>query len=613
MRFLPSRVLLALLLVATAVLPALAEPETETEPAAPAAPADAEREAVLKFVDELREEAASIRGLEWKEFVPADLLTRDQLEKNLIEMVKSEITPEELERDTKILRRMGMLGPDEDPFELMLEAMKEMIGGYFHPEEKKLYLIAGMTGEAQKPVILHELIHALEDQYYDLKARTDPFEDDPDRLFAEKCLTEGSAEYARERYQEAHPDVAKLYMQEQQNPANAAKQMKILAKMPAFLLVSTLLHYQLGPAFVTRAVDDDFPGTIHALYEDGPISQEQLMHPERWFGDTQDYPQKVVWGGDFPAAAGEGWEKVHDMTSGELDLAVYLDFFLGTTKGRMNLMGMMQGQYVVPRAKKAAAGWDGGQVYFMLKEGLPVAWIEALVFDTTEDATEAADALMDVFRKANDGTFALVGKDASEPDVRTFDYKSQFGPGRLEQRGTQIIVVDGVPEDTFEKVWAVAAATTFEKDERDTWDPATIVDPFVSCAWVDRDQGIGVHLPGEDWQAEATEGMPGMVARAWKGDVELHVTLVPAPPEMVRPMIEQQLGAALPDVDIAGAAKVDVAGAPGKRYVGDGKRFYLGGAAGRTVVLRVLAPQTAIDAVAAELDEIAKRLVLGEV
>ena len=49
--------------------------------------------------------------------------------------------------------------------------LQEMVAGYFDPDAKRLYLIAGVNGEAQRPVILHELIHALEDQYYDLKKR----------------------------------------------------------------------------------------------------------------------------------------------------------------------------------------------------------------------------------------------------------------------------------------------------------------------------------------------------------------------------------------------------------------------------------------------------------
>ena len=364
---------------------------------------------------------------------------------------------------------------------------------------------------------------------------------------------------------------------------------------------------------MTRAVGDDFPGGIHALYEDGPVSQEQLMHPERWFGPKQDFPQTVVWGGDFPAAAGEGWAKVHDMTSGELDLATYLDFFLGSTGGRMNLMGMMQGQYVVPRAKQAAAGWDGGRFYFMEKEGLPVIWIEAMVFDTVEDATEAMSAMLDAQRKANEGTFALVAKESKDDGTHVLDYTSQYGSGRFLQRGAEIVHVDGVPADIFDKVWEAAAATTFQKDERDTWDPNDVADAFSECAWADRDQGVGLHLPGEGWEAEGQDELPGVVARATKGDVAMLVTVVPAPPTMVRPMIEQQLGAALPDVDIAGATDVKVAGAPGRRYVGDGKRFYVGGTSARTVVLRVEGPQAAIEALAAELDEIAQRLVFVDV
>ena len=97
---------LACLLALALALPARAEdPE-------PQGPSDEERAEIRRLVDELRDEASRLRGLPWKEEVPADLLSRDQLRDNMAKSMREEIPPEELERDVRIARRLGLLAPD---------------------------------------------------------------------------------------------------------------------------------------------------------------------------------------------------------------------------------------------------------------------------------------------------------------------------------------------------------------------------------------------------------------------------------------------------------------------------------------------------------------------
>ena len=80
-------------------------------------------------------------------------------------------------------RRLGLLAADEDPIAMTLEAFLEQgIAGYYDPKTKRhFYVIDGLSGEGQRPTILHELVHALEDQYFDLEKQVEPLEKDGDR------------------------------------------------------------------------------------------------------------------------------------------------------------------------------------------------------------------------------------------------------------------------------------------------------------------------------------------------------------------------------------------------------------------------------------------------
>lgn len=515
----------ALLAVLALGLPAWAE--DAPAPAAPSAPTEAQRLEVKRLVDGLRPEAARIRGLEWKFEVPADLITRVEMRADFLADLDTEYPPEKRARDTAILRRLGLLKADQDPVTLMMDFMESGVAGYYDPRKKHMRIVHGLAGPEQQPTILHELIHALEDQHYDLEKRTKPFEEDSDRLFAEKCITEGSAEHARALYEAAHPELAETFARAQNNPEMAKAQMKSFAKVPAWMFVPTLLHYETGPAFADRAIKGGtYPERIHALYVDPPVSQEQILHPERWFGERKDYPQTVVLGGDLAAACGAGWKVLHQLAQGELDLSLTLDFFLGPTKGRYNVL--MPTETPFRAARKAAAGWDAGWAVVLEKPGLPLVMVDVWAFDTAQDAWDAAEQLGKAAEKAAGPAWLSRGwskqGDAEVPASAVLNYLNQHGVSRLVVEGTRVLRVDGAPLAVLESLWPVVLKTSFVKDARDTWVPGSEGAAFAQASWKDEQRGVGL-TPPTGWRLEPGRGNPNSVAIAIQDEAQIDVQL----------------------------------------------------------------------------------------
>jgi hypothetical protein len=513
MRTPKTAVLLAFLLLACGAPTSRAE-----DGAKPPPPTDEERAEVRRLVDELRGQASRIRGLAWKKDVPADLLSRDQMIEHFLKDLDEEYPPERRARDAKILRRLGMLQPGEDVVELMIDMLRDNVQGFYDPKTDRLYLIQGVSPQAQKPSILHELIHALEDQYYDLYARVKPLEDDdPDRFFAEKCVGEGSAEHARMLYEKDDPEAAKRAQQETMTEATARAQMAMFARVPAYMIVQTFLQYDMGPKLVESFVKDDYATRMNRLWDEPPTTQEQCMHPEKWVGPKRDLPRRVVWGGDLAAAAGEGWKKLHEIAVGELDLALFLDCHLGGRKGRIDLPAFASGLWANPGATKAARGWDAGRDVYLEKEGLPLGYVSALAFDTPRDAAEAAEAFEKVMRamyataepgawtvlerrrrldwtsERGKGSLVLHGDETraaeaverslremygdtfrgtwTDLETRRIDWTSANGAGRMMLRGDEVIVADGFPAERLDGLWAVAEKTRFERQAGDAYPP----------------------------------------------------------------------------------------------------------------------------------------------
>jgi hypothetical protein len=634
-----SRTLALLLAAGLALAPwavALAEDPAPSAPPAPApapkGPSLEERAKVQAMVDELREEAAKIRGLAWKQVVPADLVTRAELRADFMEQIDVDYPKAKQDRDNAVLRRIGLLQPDQDIVGLTMEFMEAGVLGYYDPKKKHLRIVEGLVGPENKPTILHELIHALEDQYYDLEKRTKPYEEDGDRLFAEKCIVEGSAEVARKLYEKAHPDMADVFAKAEENPSAAAAQMKAIAKVPAWVFVSIQMHYQKGISFVGRQVEGGaYPERAHALFVEGPISQEQILHPGRWFGPRKDYPHKIVPASDLAKAAGEGWSVLHALPQGELDLALTLDFFNGPTKGRFNVI---TGQTPYPAAVAAARGWDGGMTWVLQKEGAAPLLVEAFAFDTPADAWEAAQALGRAAEKAAGKAWAAEGwkrdgtaesKDAI-PTTATLDYVNQHGISRLHMDGTRILRLDGATQPVFDAFWPVVAATRFEKDPRDAWLPTDEGAALRAAGFVNEKVGIGLTVPNDGWTIREGGSNPRSAATATHAGRRAEVTLTVIEqeigPEQLALMIKPEIKKNFPDFDGKSAGTMKVGAYEGLRLPmgraggGEGSpvaELVLAAGGGRTWLIRTTAPEPELlDAVRPEVAKLLESLVLRD-
>jgi hypothetical protein len=580
--------LLSLIVLVSLLAPTAVWAEDEATPAPAPAPEEAtedERARTKQLVADLRAITSEIRGLAWKKEVPAELLTRTQVRKRLTAQIKKELPPEELEKMTRIIHRMGLLPKDTDPLKLALDMITSMAGGFFDPEEDRLFLIAGQDPQTLKPVIVHELLHALEDQYIDLKARQEEFKKDPDRMFAFKCLLEGSAEQCRMLYEARDPAAALAFAEGMQTNTEAmAGQRKTLATVPAFLMIDTLLHYRTGPDFVGKALQGDYKGGMDALYANGPTTQEQVLHPERWLTDNKDLPRRVVWADKFTATLEDGWSELEDMSQGELDLAILLDFYLGPDDGKLSPGDMAAGRYVTAEARTAAEGWDAGRITYFDRHGEHIGLVGAWAFDTVKDREEATKALHAMIKTMSKDDYAVHPSRHEAFGPRVFirgsemvgvlHYTNEHGMGMVISRGDHLIWADGFTLEELVRIAPLLSGTRFERQPGDTWNADDAPDPLEGCDVVDRGRGLGVALPNESWteNLQARTLMraqdPAFFAAVASGDTRIMLRAMDnGASKAVLPMLIQQvLKQAGAPYDASKIVDATIGGHPGVGY-----------------------------------------------
>lgn len=364
----------------------------------------------------IRAEVAKMRGLEYLADVKVGVKTPAELKAQVLEDFETEAPAEEVAKQEKVFKLLGLLPQDYDLRASMITFLSEQIGGFYDPEKKELFLIdQSAAGGQQVPgaqeamdemVMAHELHHALQDQNFDLTRWFELLASHDDRIQGYKSLVEGEAQLVGMTYlfgKMGRGDVDMAGLNRMQEMAlRMSPEGEKMRKVPPFLLENLMFPYTQGAEFVQKMQRERGWARIGQAFNDPPSSTEQILHPEKFYGDQRDEPMELMLP-DFASAFGEDAkvDELYENTLGEFNVVLLLRA-LGANKAA---------------AAKAAAGWDGDRFEgFETEDGRVV-----LVWLTTWDSEAEAQEFEAAYRKA-------LGATAQR---------------HLERRGSEVLLVGG--------------------------------------------------------------------------------------------------------------------------------------------------------------------------
>jgi hypothetical protein len=295
---------------------------------------------------------------------------RDTVRAFLERRFAEDMPADELAGMERAYKAFGMIPASMDLRKYMLDLLTEQVAGYYDPAAKTLYIVEGDDEAVTNITISHELVHALQDQYFNLDSLQHA-RDDNDRLTAGQAIIEGQATLEQigamigsENSITGLPggwDRVRQLIREMQGS------MPIFASAPTIIQETLLFPYLTGAEFMRR-FKQEAPG--QSPFARMPASTEQMLHPERYF-TSLDEPTRVT----LPQPS--TGRVVYENNLGEFETRVLLFEYLKDQAS----------------AVRGAAGWDGDR--YMLVEtprGDAIVW--ATVWDTSIDAAEFFD-LMD--------------------------------------------------------------------------------------------------------------------------------------------------------------------------------------------------------------------------
>jgi hypothetical protein len=338
------------------------------------------REREHALIMELMRGAERVRGLRFLHSVPVSVQDRDAI----MAYARVQFDRDELGRASALYTALGLLPAELDLRDLLVRLLGEQVVGYYDDKTARLFvrdeIMHAFERAESEPAIdlrearmtlVHELVHALQDQHLGLSSRlARSMDTDAENAF--KALYEGDAMLAMmafSRLGEASELVSSL-----RRAAPLAQ--SELSNAPAIVRVPLLSAYIDGLAFAAQLFAEGGWTSVDRAYREPPASTEQILHPTLSPTALAPAQPRIP---DAPSALGTDYELWFDDTLGELELSVYFGVGLAEAASR-----------------QAAAGWGGDRIYAYRARSpakpseLALLWLTS--WDSAADAKEAQRA-----------------------------------------------------------------------------------------------------------------------------------------------------------------------------------------------------------------------------
>lgn len=252
--------------------------------------------ALQEAADGLLQDVSERSGFSFTEPVRVEWRSEEQLVRYLTFKLDEEYAEGEVERIRDSYALLGLVPADLDLGGLFLALYTEQVAGFYDPDSVALYVRSGQDDETVESVLVHELVHAAQDQTVDLDALTERARGN-DRQIAARAAAEGHAtlvmlEYALEKQQGVEVDLVGLpNFMDLMGPslAGVASSSPVLSTAPRILRESLIFPYVRGTEYV-RVLWQRRSSRPPPFGELLPLSTEQVLEPERAFGPEPDPP-----------------------------------------------------------------------------------------------------------------------------------------------------------------------------------------------------------------------------------------------------------------------------------------------------------------------------------
>lgn len=429
-----------------------------------------EAEKLFRSVDEILRFVSKDTSFPIKHEVKRQLVSRDEVAKYVTKHNSEDEDAKRLRRAELVLKKFGLLPRDFDLGTFLVVLLKEQVAGYYDPKTKTVNLLDWLGLEQQKPVLAHELTHALQDQSFNLEKFMKPGDTDLDKKkeitwtdiandevsTTRQAVVEGQAMVVLVDYM-----LAPLGQSLQDSPqvVEALKQGMLVGtsdavqfqNAPIYMKEALTFPYRYGIDFIAEMLTKGGKEkAFNALFQNPPRTTRQIMEPQTYLAGERLEPMPVP---DFKEVF-KNYDRFDVGAIGEFDVAVLVDQYAGADVSHQMYPHWRGGYYYAARPKGDSAA--------------PLALIYVSRWSDHESASQFASIYVKGLAKrylhvrdADENVPADGQKSGNEPHIQTsapeklsgkHTWLTEDGPVVIDVEGDTILISESVDQPTTEKL-----------------------------------------------------------------------------------------------------------------------------------------------------------------
>jgi hypothetical protein len=410
-----------------------------------------EAQELFRSVDELLQFASKSTGLPIKTPVKRELTNRDQLEAFLLKNMEDDEQRKRFERSELVIKKFGLLPRDFHLRDFLVKLLKEQVAGYYDSKDKTVHLMNWISADAQRPVLAHELMHALQDQDVNLerwmkeplaiaKKRTKSQADaESDEMSAARqAVTEGQAMAVLLNYlispQGGSWTDAPEFIDAMETTLDGPGQAGLSATAPLLIREALVWPYRDGLRFTYELYKSGGKERAFAqALAKPPANTHEVLVPRTYLQGEPVAPLDLP---DLKAALGKDFQTYDIGSIGQFDVEVIAKQFADKAT-----------------AKRIGPGWRGGIYLAVTKRGSKP--------QTTGDLSVVFLSRWDSPDRAQDFALLYSGSTSkrfpnAKPDKigNGYLWHTEEGDLSAEVMGTTALVMESLPAETATKVRA---------------------------------------------------------------------------------------------------------------------------------------------------------------
>lgn len=416
---------------------------------------------LFRSVDEILDFVSQDTGLPVEHKIKRNLITRQEVEKYVDDRMKDDKDEKRLEQSRLVLQKFGLLPPNYDLHGEFIRLMGEQVAAYYDPKSKSVNLLDWVAPDVQKPVLAHELTHALQDQKvgvekWELAGAKDDSTPLPDQQeyaveeeqAARQCVTEGQGMAVMFDYSLAPLGKNLATAPEVVAAMRAAmadsKDSPVFSAAPMFLKESLLMPYTFGLDFVrTVLVNRGKDAAFGGILQNPPSDTRQIMQPETYLMHQVVAPLTIP---DLNKLAAPNYTRFDFGGMGEFD--IYL----------------LAKQYGAEDTPNYYRHWRGGYYFAAHQKNAPKDQI-AMLFFTRWDSPQAAYDFAHLYAKYlpkryqsdkrsvewNSGCPQVQVAPDRPMDCNAISGSTAEGPFVIEQHDNDLLIMEGYDQNVIAK------------------------------------------------------------------------------------------------------------------------------------------------------------------